>query len=340
MIFSSIQGYVDPPNWHNQQPNQHQQNGSDNIQLLPPLPPQVGGSTGASGGGTMGSIRPSSMAERARSAKLPPPEQQLKCPRCDSTNTKFCYFNNYSLTQPRHFCKACRRYWTRGGALRNVPVGGGCRRNNKKNKRSRSKSPNSTNSHEKQTSSSSAIPPHHELIGHQLPQTITNLPFMASMQNHLSRYVVGNVNMGLGLREIQEQQQQQQTDQMGFQIGVGNGNGNSLVTVSAAVAGGGVGVDQWRNLQQFPFLNTFESNSGGNNSFPFQGESIEATSSGFVGDIASNPRVVNQEQPPLKMEENRSLNLSRTSLGVSEHNNQQQFYSWNDLSGSSTTHLL
>ncbi|PNX99323.1 dof zinc finger protein [Trifolium pratense] len=340
MIFSSIQGYVDPPNWHNQQPNQHQQNGSDNIQLLPPLPPQVGGSTGASGGGTMGSIRPGSMAERARSAKLPPPEQQLKCPRCDSTNTKFCYFNNYSLTQPRHFCKACRRYWTRGGALRNVPVGGGCRRNNKKNKRSRSKSPNSTNSHEKQTSSSSAIASHHELIGHQLPQTITNLPFMASMQNHLSRFVVGNVNMGLGLREIQEQQQQQQTDQMGFQIGVGNGNGNSLVTVSAAVAGGGVGVDQWRNLQQFPFLNTFESNSGGNNSFPFQGESIEATSSGFVGDIASNPRVVNQEQPPLKMEENRSLNLSRTSLGVSEHNNQQQFYSWNDLSGSSTTHLL
>ncbi|CAA6669373.1 unnamed protein product [Spirodela intermedia] len=43
--------------------------------------------------------------------------------------TKFCYFNNYSLLQPRHFCKACRRYWTRGGALRNVPVGGGCRRN-------------------------------------------------------------------------------------------------------------------------------------------------------------------------------------------------------------------
>jgi hypothetical protein len=160
------------------------------------------------------------------------------------------------------------------------------------------------------------------------------------MQNHLSRYVVGNVNMGLGLREIQEQQQQQQqqTDHMGFQIGVGNGN--SSVSVSAGVAGGGVGVDQWRNLQQFPFMSTFESNSGGNNSYPFQGESIEAASSGFVGDIASTPRVVNQEQPPLKMEENRGLNLSRTSLGVSEHNNQQQFYSWNDLSGSSTTHLL
>ncbi|CAA6658200.1 unnamed protein product [Spirodela intermedia] len=51
-------------------------------------------------------------------------------PRCDSSNTKFCYYNNYSLSQPRHFCKACKRYWTRGGTLRNVPVGGGCRKNN------------------------------------------------------------------------------------------------------------------------------------------------------------------------------------------------------------------
>ncbi|XP_004509709.1 dof zinc finger protein DOF5.7 [Cicer arietinum] len=55
----------------------------------------------------------------------------IKCPRCDSPNTKFCYYNNYSLTQPRHFCKTCRRYWTNGGALRNVPIGGGCRKKQK-----------------------------------------------------------------------------------------------------------------------------------------------------------------------------------------------------------------
>ncbi|KAG8072206.1 hypothetical protein GUJ93_ZPchr0006g44630 [Zizania palustris] len=52
----------------------------------------------------------------------------VKCPRCESTNTKFCYYNNYNLSQPRHFCKSCRRYWTKGGVLRNVPVGGGCRK--------------------------------------------------------------------------------------------------------------------------------------------------------------------------------------------------------------------
>lgn len=50
------------------------------------------------------------------------------CPRCASPNTKFCYYNNYSLSQPRYFCKGCRRYWTEGGSLRNVPVGGGCRK--------------------------------------------------------------------------------------------------------------------------------------------------------------------------------------------------------------------
>ncbi|KAI3673509.1 hypothetical protein L6452_39631 [Arctium lappa] len=61
----------------------------------------------------------------------PQHDQALKCPRCDSNHTKFCYYNNYSLTQPRYFCKTCRRYWTKGGTLRNIPVGGGCRKNKK-----------------------------------------------------------------------------------------------------------------------------------------------------------------------------------------------------------------
>ncbi|XVF22345.1 hypothetical protein REPUB_Repub12eG0164400 [Reevesia pubescens] len=73
--------------------------------------------------------------------KTRPPEQ-LNCPRCNSTNTKFCYYNNYSLTQPRYFCKTCRRYWTEGGSLRNVPVGGGSR----KNKRSTISSTSSSSS--------------------------------------------------------------------------------------------------------------------------------------------------------------------------------------------------
>lgn len=63
--------------------------------------------------------------------KKPRPDQSVNCPRCNSTNTKFCYYNNYSLSQPRYFCKTCRRYWTEGGTLRNVPVGGASRRKHK-----------------------------------------------------------------------------------------------------------------------------------------------------------------------------------------------------------------
>ncbi|TYJ34038.1 hypothetical protein E1A91_A05G142700v1 [Gossypium mustelinum] len=69
-----------------------------------------------------------------------PEQEQLKCPRCDSTNTKFCYYNNYNLAQPRHFCKSCRRYWTKGGALRNIPVGGGTRKNSTRSSSSDSSS--------------------------------------------------------------------------------------------------------------------------------------------------------------------------------------------------------
>lgn len=79
------------------------------------------------------------MAEikRPKVMGYPPPNSAdpLPCPRCNSNVTKFCYYNNYNLAQPRHFCRSCRRYWTHGGALRDVPVGGGTRKN--KAKRSR-----------------------------------------------------------------------------------------------------------------------------------------------------------------------------------------------------------
>lgn len=84
----------------------------------------------------------------------PPPPQ--KCPRCDSSNTKFCYYNNYSLSQPRYFCKACRRYWTHGGTLRNVPVGGGCR----KSKRPKSSTPSPSGGEIGRSQPPQTLPPH------------------------------------------------------------------------------------------------------------------------------------------------------------------------------------
>ncbi|MCD7457742.1 hypothetical protein HAX54_036044 [Datura stramonium] len=78
-----------------------------------------------------------SMPEPPSLRRQPPPKPEpLKCPRCDSINTKFCYYNNYNKSQPRHYCKGCKRHWTEGGTLRNVPVGGG-----RKNKRMRPTDP-------------------------------------------------------------------------------------------------------------------------------------------------------------------------------------------------------
>lgn len=67
--------------------------------------------------------------QQKKTLARPQKDQIVNCPRCNSVNTKFCYYNNYSLSQPRYFCKTCRRYWTAGGSLRNVPVGGGSRKN-------------------------------------------------------------------------------------------------------------------------------------------------------------------------------------------------------------------
>ncbi|KAI8527370.1 hypothetical protein RHMOL_Rhmol12G0069800 [Rhododendron molle] len=60
---------------------------------------------------------------------LKKPDKILPCPRCNSMETKFCYYNNYNVSQPRYFCKKCQRYWTAGGIMRNVPVGSGRRKN-------------------------------------------------------------------------------------------------------------------------------------------------------------------------------------------------------------------
>ncbi|WCJ41122.1 Dof-type zinc finger DNA-binding family protein [Euphorbia peplus] len=174
----------------------------------------------------------------------PPQEESLKCPRCDSINTKFCYYNNYSLTQPRYFCKSCRRYWTKGGTLRNVPVGGGCR----KNKRSSSSSTSSSSSNSARktqldshlinhTSSnpllSSLTPPHLTYDSNDLTLAFARLQKQHSnaqlgFDDHLSVLghpqcdILGSPNPSfLGFLESQN------NFQNGF-YGYGNGNNNNL----------------------------------------------------------------------------------------------------------------
>ena len=63
---------------------------------------------------------------RAR-AKLPRPEGVAPCPRCHPRDQVF--LTTTTTSSSRYFCRGCRRYWTAGGMLRNVPVGAGRRKN-------------------------------------------------------------------------------------------------------------------------------------------------------------------------------------------------------------------
>lgn len=310
MVFSSAPLYLDPPDWSQYQ--QAQQHGSGN---------GIGGGSGSGGGGgahevhqlTQGQtpprpdggmqvmVRPTSMADRARLAKLPQPEQALKCPRCDSLNTKFCYFNNYSLSQPRHFCKTCRRYWTRGGALRNIPVGGGCRRNK------RSKSAGSGTPSKSQTSTDLASSSTSTMVTNSslpLIHSASQLPFMASLHMQPLSTTGGDytsTNIGLNFAGLT-----QPIDAENYQVG----------SLSSSV-----GMEQWRiqQIQQFPFFGGLE-NSGqqpvhGLYSFhgDHQGGSV-ASSAGLISQMAS-----------VKMEDSsQGLNLGGQYLSA-QRNDQ---YNW------------
>ncbi|XP_014753831.1 dof zinc finger protein DOF3.2 isoform X2 [Brachypodium distachyon] len=180
--------------------------------------------------------KPMSMSERARLARVPLPEQGLKCPRCDSANTKFCYFNNYSLSQPRHFCRACRRYWTRGGALRNVPVGGGYRRHAKRAKQPKQQ-PATSSSSAPATAPTSAPPAmlptgnHQQLPSGLLPPLLRLADFDAMSLG--STFVSGAGGMG---------KPPPLTSSGSVDVPAG----------CYSLGGGGGAMEQWRSVQQIP----------------------------------------------------------------------------------------
>ncbi|KAG2540081.1 hypothetical protein PVAP13_9NG532000 [Panicum virgatum] len=112
---------------HRNKQHHHQLPGAPPVAPQPGMPAEASMSAGG-GSSSCSWVKPGCMMELARLAKIPPPESGLPCPRCRSADTKFCYYNNYSLSQPRHFCRACRHYWTHGGALRDLPFSSSARR--------------------------------------------------------------------------------------------------------------------------------------------------------------------------------------------------------------------
>ncbi|KAL6907482.1 hypothetical protein ACP4OV_002521 [Aristida adscensionis] len=267
MVFPSVPAYLDPPNWNNQQDQQPRASGGGDARLLPVGPaaaPEASASglpsssSAASGAAVAAHARPNSMAERARLARVPQPEPALKCPRCDSTNTKFCYYNNYSLSQPRHFCKACRRYWTRGGSLRNVPVGGGCRRNKRSSKSSAAAAAAASSSSSKPSSSAARQLPGGGGLSSSMPASTAgatggiippglssafshHLPFLGSMHHAPGGSLGLAFSSGLPLLGMQH------VDAVD-QFPVASGGGSTI----------GASLEQWRVQQQpqhqFPFL--------------------------------------------------------------------------------------
>ncbi|MQL92884.1 hypothetical protein Taro_025517 [Colocasia esculenta] len=309
MVFSSVPVYLDPPNW-NQQQTAHplaqatggdRGGGADAHQLPPSAPPRNDGNAG-------GSARPGSMAERARLAKVPQPEPGLKCPRCESANTKFCYFNNYSLSQPRHFCKTCRRYWTRGGALRNVPVGGGCRRNKRsKSSGGGSKSEAGTAAADhRQVGTSASNATSGAVIGtfsSNIPAPL-QLPFMASLHSLPDYAAAASIRLNLG--------GMQPLDTVDFQVG----------------ACPSVGLEHWRlpQVQQFPFMAGLESAPAAPQSvglFPFdgaEGGAVDGVLGGLAGQqVHGKPSASGliAQMSSVKMEENpQKLTLPKQYLGI------------------------
>ncbi|PKA61901.1 Dof zinc finger protein DOF3.6 [Apostasia shenzhenica] len=279
--------------------------GSGDVHLFnpPPPPPPPLAAAGAA-------VRPGSMAERARLTKIPQPEPSLKCPRCDSTNTKFCYFNNYSLSQPRHFCKTCRRYWTRGGALRSVPVGGGCRRNKRSKSSSSSSAAGSSTKSQHALAAAAASSPSSTATSASSSGMLPSapLPFMPPPWHHLPDFGFCSIPMPPA-----------QMDNAEFTLG-----GSSSGCCAA-------GLEPWR-IQQFPFLGGIVASASTSapalvppGFYSFEGEGIGgadgAPGSYPGGDIAGKPAPVKAE-----VDASQSLNLPRQFLSV-PRDEQQPYWS-------------
>ncbi|XP_010557279.1 PREDICTED: dof zinc finger protein DOF1.1 isoform X2 [Tarenaya hassleriana] len=332
MVFLKIPNTCTNSSQHNQQQGTGSViNGHEALShQISPLPTNPN-PTHHHGGGASARIGGGSTEERARVSKLPQPDGPLNCPRCDSTNTKFCYYNNYNLSQPRHFCKACRRYWTRGGALRNVPVGGGCRRNKKgKTGNTNKSSASSSNNQNKQTATA------------QL-QTNSQFSFLSTLQN-LSQ--LGNI--GLNLASINGNNQ--------AHFGLPNnssGNSRSLMNEHGFLHVG-IGANSTSGLMNSNNINNNQNNILTSNQFAF----FDPPTSGLytfqsegnmginvVGLSSSSASMADSrvsQMAPVKTEESHLINLSRPVPGLTspENNHFNQYWTGSGFSGSSSSGRL
>lgn len=63
------------------------------------------------------SVSSDGMRTKEKTRLLPPDVGPVKCPRCPSLQTRFLYFNNRKLGQPRYRCLECKNTFTHGGKV-------------------------------------------------------------------------------------------------------------------------------------------------------------------------------------------------------------------------------
>ncbi|CAA7031953.1 unnamed protein product [Microthlaspi erraticum] len=169
----------------------------------------------------------------------PEKDQALNCPRCSSLNTKFCYYNNYSLTQPRYFCKDCRRYWTEGGSLRNIPIGGGIRKNKRSSSISNSSSPSKKSLFANKDTPPPPLPHVNPKIGGVNANEPAKDPNLAFSQGFGNAHEVKDLNLafsqGFGMAHHHLHQQHQNIPEFLQVLPNNMKNNNPLVSTSSAL---------------------------------------------------------------------------------------------------------
>lgn len=174
--------------------------------------------------------------------------------------------------------------------MRNVPVGGGCRRNKRSSKASSGNTPKSpAHSETASGSTSSALPSNTSgatsLLG-SLTSQFPQLRFMAPM-THLNDHYGGTTGGELGMNY--NSSPMGATSEMNFPIGsssnylFGSGSGG----LASVLSSGGGGVEQWRMQQgghhHFPnFLGGFDPTVTNQGGLLYQGVEVASSAGGYA----------------------------------------------------------
>ncbi|XP_022724130.1 dof zinc finger protein DOF2.4-like [Durio zibethinus] len=250
--------------------------------------------------------------------------EPLKCPRCDSTNTKFCYYNNYNKSQPRYLCKTCKRHWTEGGTLRNVPVGGG-----RKNKRLKTSNSNTAATTPASTSTTS---------------TAIKSPTTSGVNNRLDTF------MTIQLQQQRQDLQRRLADQksisnMQFQalshppssllqqkfINCSNFDSKSFRTSNGVFLGSTLSLPQTQGLQ-FPFSSSSSFDTIPSSiSTSFQSSSIY----NYTGETMEDPTITSIIMPTTSGTVSQPWQVPITSSGMDMAN----YWNWDDIDALVSTDL-